>query len=160
MAYACAFSGHRKIEYSRQASVRDHLARAISYAYGEGCREFYCGGAIGFDTIAAREVIRFRMSHPDVKLILYLPCIDQDAKWSEWQSDAYEYVLSSADEVRYVSDEYTKTCMKKRNQALAEVADILVVYIGYSTSGSAQTARMAEKLGKQVFNLYPSVHKD
>ena len=160
MSYACAFSGHRKIEYSRQPSVIEHLARAINYAYGEGCREFYCGGAVGFDTIAAREVIRFRMSHPDVRLILYLPCINQDEKWSEWQSDAYEYILSSADEVRYVSEEYTKTCMKDRNLALAEVADILIVYIGYSRSGSAQTARMAEKLGKQVFNLYPSVQKD
>ena len=99
------------------------------------------------------------MSHPDVRLILYLPCINQDAKWSEWQSDAYEYTLSAADEVRYVSENYTKTCMKERNQALAEVADILIVYVGYSTSGSAQTARMGENLGKRVFNLYPSVNK-
>lgn len=160
MASACAFSGHRKIEYIRQPSVIEHLARAIKYAYDEGCRDFFCGGAVGFDTLAAREVIRFRMSHPDVRLVLYLPCINQDEKWSEWQSDAYEYILSSADEVRYISEDYTKTCMKERNLALAEAADILIVYIGYSRSGSAQTARMGEKLGKQVFNLYPSVHKD
>ena len=159
MPFACAFSGHRKIEKSCSKSVVEHLARAINYAYGEGCRDFYCGGAIGFDTLAAREVVRFRRSHPDVRLILDLPCINQDAKWSEWQSDAYEYTLSAADEVRYVSENYTKTCMKERNQALAEVADILIVYVGYSTSGSAQTARMGEKLGKRVFNLYPSVNK-
>lgn len=159
MALSCAFSGHRKIEKNCVQSVIEHLGRAIKYAYDEGCRDFYCGGAVGFDTLAAREVIRFRMSHPGVRLVLYLPCLNQDMKWSERQSDAYEYVLSSADEIKYISEEYTRTCMKERNQALADVADILIVYVGYSTSGSAQTARMGEKLGKRVFNLYPSVHK-
>lgn len=158
MPLSCAFSGHRKIEKSRVQSVIEHLARAIKYAYDEGCRDFFCGGAVGFDTLAAREVLRFRMSHPNVRLILYLPCLNQDAKWSEAQSDAYEYILSSADEVRYVSEEYTKTCMKERNQALADVADILIVYVGYSSSGSAQTARMGERAGKRVFNLYPSIN--
>ena len=158
MASACAFSGHRKIEKNSVQSVIEHLARAIKYAYGEGCRDFYCGGAVGFDTLAAREVLRFRMSHPDVRLILYLPCLNQDEKWSYRQSDAYEYILSSADEVRYISEEYTKTCMRERNQALADVADILIVYVGYSRSGSAQTARMGERAGKRVFNLYPSVN--
>jgi uncharacterized phage-like protein YoqJ len=158
MAVACAFSGHRKIEQSLVPSVTEHLARAIRYAYDEGCRDFYCGGAVGFDTLAAREVIRFRMSHTDVRLVLYLPCINQDEKWSYRQSDAYEHILSSADEIKYISEEYTKSCMKERNQALADVADILIVYVGYSTSGSAQTARMGEKAGKRVFNLYPSVN--
>ena len=158
MSLACSFSGHRKIEQKLVPSVCEHLARAIRYAYDEGCREFCCGGAVGFDTLAAREVIKFRMSHADVRLVLYLPCINQNEKWSERQSDNYEYILSLADEIKYSSDEYTKTCMKERNQALAEVADILVVYVGYSSSGSAQTARMGEKLGKRVFNLYPSVN--
>ena len=158
MPSACAFSGHRKIEKRLEGSVIEHLSRAIGYAYGEGCREFYCGGAVGFDTLAAREVIRFRMSHPDIRLILYLPCLNQDMKWSPRERDAYEHVLASADEVRYVSEEYTKTCMKERNQALVDSADILIAYVGYSTSGSAQTARMAERAGKRVFNLYPSVN--
>lgn len=159
MAYICAFSGHRKIEQSLIPAVCEHLARAVKYAYDEGCREFLAGGALGFDTLAAREVIRFRMLHPDVKLKLLLPCINQNENWSERQSDRYEHVLASADEIEYISDEYTKSCMRERNLALAERADILIVYVGYSRSGSAQTARMGERLGKRVFNLYPSVNR-
>ena len=66
MARSCAFSGHRKIEKHRVDSVIEHIARAINYAYNEGCRDFYCGGAVGFDTLAAREVLRFRISHSDL----------------------------------------------------------------------------------------------
>jgi predicted Rossmann fold nucleotide-binding protein DprA/Smf involved in DNA uptake len=44
--------------------------------------------------------------------------------------------------------------MKKRNEYLAEVADVVIAYSGRERSGSAQTIRMAEKLGKRVFNLF------
>ncbi len=155
--YACSFTGHRHIEEGHKAELPGLVLRAIEYAYGLGCRTFYCGGAVGFDSLAAREVVRFRMSHSDARLVLLLPCINQNERWSPSQKDIYDYILSSADEVRYSGDEYTPSCMKERNLALAESADIVVAYVGRGRSGSAQTARMAEKLGKKVYNLYPSV---
>jgi uncharacterized phage-like protein YoqJ len=136
------------------------LGRAIEYAYSEGCRDFICGGAIGFDTLAAREMIRFRMTHTDARLILALPCIEQDLKWSDSQRNAYNFTLSSADEVIYISDSYTKTCMAERNRYLAEKCDMLIAYVGRTTSGAAQTVRMAEKLNKRIYNLYPTLHKE
>jgi uncharacterized phage-like protein YoqJ len=136
------------------------LFRSIEYAYSEGCRTFVTGGAIGFDTLAAREVIRFRMSHPDVKLILALPCVEQEIKWSDRQKDAYYYTLNVADEIIYISEEYTRTCMAERNRYLAENADILIAYLGRSSGGSAQTVNMAKKLGKRIYNLYPALEKE
>lgn len=138
----------------------DLLTRAINFAYSEGCRDFFSGGAVGFDTFAAREVIRFRISHPDVRLVMMLPCISQDEKWSPSQRDAYSYVLKNADEVIYVSEDYTSDCMRKRNLALAERADILISYVSYSKSGSAQTENMAKRLGKRVYNLYPTLERE
>lgn len=156
----CSFTGHRQIESELRAALVELLARAIEYAYGEGCREFICGGAIGFDTLAAREVIRFRMTHNDVRLILALPCIEQDLKWSDAQKSAYGFTLSAADEVIYTSDSYTKTCMAERNRYLAERCDMLIAYVGRSTSGAGQTVRMAERLNKRIYNLYPTLHKE
>lgn len=156
----CAFTGHRRIEVAHKKKLGNLLSRAINYAYEQGCRRFIAGGALGFDTEAAREVLRFRMSHPDVSLVLFLPCIDQDAEWSAGQKDAFGYILNSADEIKYLADEYTKTCMKKRNMAMAEECDMLIAYASRSTSGSGQTIRMAQKLGKQVYNLYPQLEKD
>ena len=153
----CAFSGHRNIKAEHLMALPDLLLRAIEYAYNQGCRDFYCGGAVGFDTLAAREVLKFRISHPDVRLVMLLPCVDQDAYWNERQKSNYAYVLSSANEVIYISDEYTPTCIKERNQRLAESADIMVCYLSHRASGAGQTVAMAERLGRKVYNLYPTL---
>ena len=161
MSYnACSFTGHRNIQQQHTQHIIDLVRRAIEYAYNEGCRTFYCGGALGFDTLAAREVIRFRINHHDVRLVLCLPCIDQDAMWSSEQKDSYGYIVRSSDEVLYASDAYTNGCMRKRNAMLAERCDLLIAYVGRSNSGSAQTVNMAKKLGKAVYNLYPTLDAD
>ncbi len=150
----CSFTGHRVIKKEHAETLIALLQKSIEYAYLDGYRIFCSGGAIGFDTLAAREVIRFSLSHSDVRLILLLPCINQDEKWSPMQRDAYEYILKNASEIRYISDEYTPDCMKRRNKALACACELMIAYVGNSKSGSAQTMRMAEKLDKEIINLY------
>ena len=152
----CSFTGHRVIPVSHSERLDDLLSRAIEFAYSEGCREFYTGGALGFDTMAARKLIAYRISHPDVRFIVVVPCENQAEKWSEADRDAYEYILSCADEVIFSSEEYTKDCMRRRNEYLADVCDILIAYSGKYSSGSAQTVRMAQARGKTVYNLYGS----
>lgn len=153
----CSFTGHRRIAAAHAPYMADLLARSVGYAYSEGCRDFMTGGALGFDTLAADAVLHLRETHPDVRLILCLPCRNQDVDWSESQRRKYREIAERADEVIYVSDRYTPTCMRERNLVLAERCDILIAYVGYSASGSAQTARMAERLGRRVYNIYPSL---
>lgn len=153
----CSFTGHRQIKAAHRKAIDDLVLRAIGFAYSKGCRIFMTGGAIGFDTVAARAVIVFRLSHPDVRLCCVLPCKNQDERWSDRQRDNYEYTISQANEVIYVSDEYTKDCMRRRNSVLAERADILISYVSRNESGAAQTVRMAERLGKEIYNLYPTL---
>lgn len=156
----CAFTGHRKIEERHKGKIEDLLLRAISFAYTQGCRTFVTGGALGFDTLAARELIRFRLSHPDVKLVIILPCRNQSDSWSPSQISLYEYTLVNADEIEYVADEYTDGCMKERNQRLADLSDIMIAYVQRPYSGAAQTVRMAAKKGKTVYNLYPTLEQN
>jgi uncharacterized phage-like protein YoqJ len=157
---ACSFTGHRQIKREHEKELPNLVARAVKYAYEEGCRRFIAGGALGFDTLVAREVIKFRMHHPDVSLVLYLPCIAQDTKWKPQQKRLYEYLLSEADEVVYVSEEYTDGCMKERNRRIAEDADMLIAYVARTNSGAAQTVRMARELGREIYNLYPALERD
>ncbi|MBE6532361.1 MAG: DUF1273 domain-containing protein [Ruminococcaceae bacterium] len=154
---SCAFTGHRQIKKEHISLINERLGAAIEYAYSQGCKRFLSGGAVGFDTAAAREVLRFKLAHPDVSLIMLLPCVEQDRLWSDRQKDAYEYILSNSDEVRYISDSYDNICMRRRNQALAEECDIMIAYLSHSISGAGQTVRMAQKLGKSVFNLYHDI---
>ena len=153
---SCAFTGHRVVIPEHRDIVMQRLSRAVEYVYSRGCRVFYCGGAIGFDTLAAREVIRFATLHQDVSLKLVLPCVNQDERWNERQQDAYYYVLRNAESVEYVSEEYTTDCMRRRNARLAELGDVLIAYLYRDGSGSSQTVRMAKRLGKEVYNISPS----
>ena len=160
MSYSCcSFTGHRHIKAEHRPHIAELVKRGIEYAYGEGCRVFCSGGALGFDTLAAREVIRFRITHPDVKLILFLPCIDQASMWNSDQRDSYEYLIRTSDEIRYAADSYTDSCMRERNFMLADACDLLIAYSGRSRSGSSQTVGMAERLGKTVYNLYPTLDR-
>ena len=153
----CSFTGHRKIERSHFGKIDDLLDRAIAYAYGEGCRHFCVGGAVGFDTLAARRILLFRMTHSDAELHVIAPCKNQCDGWSEAQIGMYEYILGAADCVEFISDEYTKDCMRLRNQRLVDLADMVIAYVSRYNSGAAQTVRFAERAGKTVYNLYPTL---
>ena len=156
---ACSFTGHRIIPEELQSGLSDLIKKAIEYAYSRGCRDFYAGGALGFDTMCEREVLLFRISHRDVRLILLLPCKNQDEKWSDAERQRYEYTLSSADEVVYVSEDYTPDCMKKRNRLLAESCDMMIAYAGRIRSGAHQTVRFATELGREVYNLFGKINR-
>ena len=157
---ACSFTGHRRIETRHIGSIDELVMRAITYAYSHGCRRFYCGGAIGFDTVAAKQVILFRLTHADTELHMLLPCRNQSDKWSDGQIRMYEYIMSSANTVSYISDEYRDGCMRERNKKLAELADIVVAYLSRESSGAGQTVRMAKAQGKTVYNLYPALDNE
>ncbi len=153
----CSFTGHRLIKREHLERLPSLLLRAIDYAYSKGCRTFLAGGALGFDTLAAKAVIKYRLTHGDVRLHLILPCVDQGANWSESSLREYEYTQREADEVIYISDSYTDTCMKERNLRLASECDLLIAYVSRKNSGAAQTVRMATNMKKEVYNLYPNL---
>ena len=155
---SCSFTGHRVIEKAAVPGVEQLLKKAIEYVYSEGCRTFFSGGAIGFDTMAAKAVVMFRMSHPDARLVIVIPCKNQSSAWADGAKEMYDYLLSVADEVIYASDDdYTRDCMRVRNQMLADLCDVMIAYVTNSRSGSAQTVRMAERQGKKVYNLYKTM---
>lgn len=153
-ALSCAFTGHRVIEERHRDGIEPLLARAIEYAYSQGVRRFYNGAAVGFDTLAARQVIRFRMTHPDVTLHMLIPCASQEERWSERQREMYTFILSHADTVEYLSPTYYRGCMQVRNKRLVDSADMLIAYVGSETGGSAYTLGLAKKRGILIFNLY------
>ena len=157
---ACSFTGHRIIEPSHKARIDDLVYRSIEYAYEKGCRAFYSGGAVGFDTVAARQVIKFRMAHRDVKLVMVIPCKNQSEKWTAEQKNMYNYCLGAADTVMYLSIDYTADCMKRRNEKLVLLSDLIIAYVKRQDSGAAQTVRMALKAGRTVYNLYPTLEKE
>lgn len=151
------FSGHRTI--NKTDTLKNILNDVLcSLIEKDGATNFYSGGAIGFDTLAANAVIRLRQIYPQIKLHLTLPCCEaeQTARWNDSQKSEYRKILASADSVEYISEHYYDGCMKKRNARLIELSECCVCYYNdkKSASGTGQTVRMALKNGIKIVNIY------
>ena len=60
-AKAVAFTGHREISHIHQEQVRERLKEAVLQAIRQGASKFYCGMALGFDMMAAEEVLSLKL---------------------------------------------------------------------------------------------------
>lgn len=151
---ACFFTGHRAIKEAEAEKIKVRLNEEIEKKIQDGVLEFIAGGATGFDMMAEQAVLDMRAKYPDIKLRLYLPCINQAEEWNEHDRRRYFDYLVRADEVYYVSREkYTDGCMKKRNQAMVNASVCGIAYMVSDRSGTSQTIRMAEEKGIDVVKI-------
>ncbi len=152
----CCFTGHRKLKITQE--LKDSLNNTIESLINQDVTDFYAGGALGWDTLCEQTVIELRRKYPHIKLHLILPCSEkeQTAKWNNMQKTNFHQILTQADSIEYTSKDYFKGCMKKRNTRLVELSDCCICYYNTkkSTSGTAQTVRMAQKKGIYIIYLY------
>ena len=149
----CSFSGHRAIPPGAEPRLRLLLRRRIAALASEGCTAFLCGGAVGFDTLAAEEVLAERILRPEVTLSLALPCPDQDKSWPAAARRRFRRIVAEADETILVSPEYHRYCMVQRNRFMVDHSSRLICYLTGETGGTAFTVRYALKAGIPVENL-------
>lgn len=156
MKSAC-FTGHRNLSCDiEDLKIRLYniLERAIRNA---GIKEFYNGGAVGFDILTAQIILNLRESYPEIKLHLILPCFpeEQSKSWLDEQKTAYFCILEQADSIEQISDFYYDGCIKARNARLVELSDCCFCYWdGRDRSGTAQTIRMAQGKRIMIVNFY------
>ena len=147
------FTGHRKIPLVQLHTLKKRLRNEIISLVGQDYRYFGAGGALGFDTIAAQAVLDVKRDHPQVRLILVLPCLSQADRWSDNDKAVYEEIKDKADKVVYTSQEYTKDCMFKRNRHLVDGSSVCICYLTEQTGGTAYTVKYAKKNNLRVINL-------
>ena len=80
----------------------------------------------------------------------------QTELWTQTDKDSYYNILKKADSIKVISLKYYKWCMKKRNEALVDIADYCVCYYDEkrTMSGTGQTVRLSKKRGIEVINLF------
>ena len=150
----CFFTGHRHIAAEEVGNIKRRLNEEILNAVNKGYTHFISGGAVGFDAMAAERVLALREDYDNIRLILYLPCIEHSKNWTDNDKIRFERILSVSDEVYYVSNEpYKDGCMKKRNSAMVEASDLCIAYLKNRQSGTAQTVKLAQKKGVEVINI-------
>ena len=149
---AC-FTGHRSLSRILLPEIRSRVAGAICQAYENGYRNFLCGGARGFDTLAALEVLKFRESHPDIRLVIAVPCATQADRWTAEDRSVWQSVLDSADEVNILSEVYYNGCMQARNRYMVDASSLCFCYLVRFEGGTWSTVRYALHRGLMLMNL-------
>lgn len=147
----CCFTGHRYISRAKIPYIKARLSVLILKMIKLGVTDFICGGALGFDTIAAKMVLEFRRIFPSISLILYLPCYEQTKNWLDSDKNVYNEILKKADRVVYTSEKYYSGCMHKRNRAMIEASSYCIAYLTKNEGGTYFTVNYAEKNGTTVF---------
>ena len=122
-------------------------------AIEQGYRYFGCGGALGFDTLAAQTVLRLREIYPEIRLILVLPCRDQTRGWKQADVAEYDRIMKAADKVTYTSEQYYSGCMHKRNRHLVDNSSLCICYLTEPSGGTAYTVNYARTQGLKIINV-------
>lgn len=149
----CCFSGHRSLPQCDLEQITERTKEAIISSIYDGYCYYGAGGALGFDTLAAKAVLELKAQYPEIKLILVLPCKEQTAKWKAEDIAEYERIKSRADKVVYTSEHYYNGCMQKRNRHLVDNSSLCICYLTSNTGGTSYTVDYARSVGCSVKNV-------
>lgn len=158
MQRSVCFTGHREISENTVTLFNRLYTCLENLITTENATDFYAGGAVGFDTIAAKCVLSLREKYKHIRLHLVLPCPndEQTKGWSAGEKFDFRIILQRADSVEITSPGRTKDCMKIRNARLVEQADSFCVcyYDKTVKSGTGQTVGFAQKKGLTIINVF------
>lgn len=150
----CFFTGHRAIPRAEEARIYENTYLLCALlAEKLNVRTFICGGAIGFDTLAARAVLALQKKNAEVRLQLILPCKDQAERWNDDSKKSYREILAAADLVEYVSERYTGYCMHERNRRMVDESAYGIVFMRRHTGGTAYTVRYAMEQQLKLYSV-------
>lgn len=148
----CCFTGHRVIPPKDIEPLKKALSENIDNLITSGVRRFICGGALGFDTLAAQAVLEKKKEH-DLILEIAVPCKGQESKWNKTQKAKYNEILASADEVTVLFEKYVTGCMHFRDAFMVDNSDIIICYYRGRPGGTQYTYLYAQRRGLKIINL-------
>lgn len=132
----CVFTGHRVL--GRDFS-RTRLKQLIKSLIERGVENFYNGVAMGFDLLAAEQVLSLKKQYPYIKLIACIPYYGQEKYFSQRDVKRYVSVLQKADEQILLSTEYYTGCLHNRDRYMVDNADVMIAYCNKNEGGAAYT---------------------
>ncbi|MBP5242911.1 MAG: DUF1273 family protein [Clostridia bacterium] len=147
----CALTGHRELDDAFDFIQLKNILRSL--VLERGVSSFYCGMAIGFDTVALECLLALKKDFPSIKIIACIPCPEQADKFGKENKQRYYRLLSACDEKIILSERYTPGCMHLRNRYMVDNAQYLVAYYRKSTGGTAYTVKYAESRGRKIIYL-------
>lgn len=156
-----AFTGHRSDKlggYSEPNPLRDQIKRwltnLLSYYKSEHPElRAISGMALGVDQWAAEVCIDL-----GIPFTAAVPFHGQASKWPQLSQERYEQLIQQAARVECVCEGgYAPEKMQRRNEWMSDHADVLIAVWDGTAGGTANCVRYAEKTGKKVVSLPPTM---
>ena len=150
----CAVTGHRTLPRNFD---KEKLKKVFIKLIKDGFNTFLIGMAVGFDTVCFQTLEKLREEYP-IKIIACIPCRNQSCRFSENQKIEYNRMVSVADEKIVLSEEYTPSCMQKRNEFMVDNCAFLVSFLIRNYGGSYNTVRYAAKKQVPTVNIIDKLY--
>ena len=129
----CAFTGHRPkgLGYPESDERCTALKRCIHSLIvrmieEEGVTHFISGMAQGVDLYAAEIVLELKEQYPQITLECAIPYERQAVRWPAALRERYFSIASKCDKETMLQRQYTRDCMKKRNQYMVDCAEVVL----------------------------------
>ncbi len=149
---AC-FTGHRELDATELPGLRRALESTLEAAWAQGYRDFYNGGALGFDLLAAEAVLACKRRHREISLEMVVPHARQTAGWPEAERCRHERLCYQADETQVLSPLYYSGCYHVRNRYMVDHSGLCLCYFTHMRGGTAYTVAYAVRQGLRLVNL-------
>jgi len=137
-----AFCGHSRV--ADVDEVTKWLYETCLSLIKEGADTFYLGGYGDFDSLVAQTVRKLQKSHTGLVSVLVMPYLNRDADTSGYDETMYPPLETVP--LRYA--------ISKRNEWMAEQADVMVAYVTHDWGGAYKTKEYAQRKHKRIIK-YP-----
>ncbi|MBE3569698.1 MAG: DUF1273 domain-containing protein [Bacillales bacterium] len=140
-----AVSGYKPIELGilhHDAKAIDYIKKAIQkeiqVLLEEGLEWVLISGQLGVECWTADVVLDMRIEHPDLKLAVLTPFLNQEKNWNEANQERYYEILNNADFVDSISKQpYTGPWQfQNKNKLFLQKSDCLVLLYDEEKEGS------------------------
>lgn len=127
--YSCCFTGHRLLPQEALPQLRRNLLlRTAALIEEQGVRFFTAGPRWALTPWRRSASSSLKERYPSIRLLLALPCRDQDARWPREARERYRRLCQSAQGTVLLAEQYFEGCMQQRNRFLVDQSAYCVYY--------------------------------
>lgn len=164
-AKTVCFSGHRPEKLPDGGSESSPAIRVLkSLIYTEILNSvenrydtFITGLARGVDLWAGEMILELKARGVPIKLVAAAPYRDHGSSFRGKDKFVLGNILLKADEIVYVSEKYSRDCMRLRNEYMVERSGKLIAVVSDYRSGTGQTIRYAERQRIKIKIINPAL---
>lgn len=137
------FTGHRVVPQQDRRMIYNKLCTVIECLCERGFTEFCCGGALGFDMIAAIAVLDVKRIYPAINLHMFIPCKGHHDRWSKLDKRKFDIVCANAASVEYMYEKFVRWCYHERNMRMVRESSVCIYYMTKCSGGTYYTVSKA-----------------